>query len=59
MPQPERFEILPLGSGESRKLPAWHMAQSGCRAAVVKHRWIGGSYPNIAKQLSIVSSSNR
>ena len=59
MPQPERFEILTLGSGKSGKSLAWHMAQSGCRAAVVKHRWIGGSYPNIAKQLSIVSSSNR
>jgi pyruvate/2-oxoglutarate dehydrogenase complex dihydrolipoamide dehydrogenase (E3) component len=48
MPQPERFEILILGSGESGKLLAWHMAQSGCRTAVVERRWIGGSCPNIA-----------
>jgi hypothetical protein len=43
MPQLERFEILMLGSGKSGKSLAWHMAQSGRRAAVVKHRWIGGS----------------
>jgi pyruvate/2-oxoglutarate dehydrogenase complex dihydrolipoamide dehydrogenase (E3) component len=48
MPQPERFEILILGSGESGKLLAWHMAQSGRRTAVVERRWIGGSCPNIA-----------
>src|SRR6266446_3201518 len=48
MPQPERFDILVLGSGKSGKLLAWHMAQSGRRAAVVERRWIGGSCPNIA-----------
>src|SRR5215472_8758364 len=48
MPQPERFETLILGSGESGKLLAWHMAQSGRRTAVVERRWIGGSCPNIA-----------
>ena len=59
MSRPEQFDVLILGSGKGGKLLAWHMAQSGRRAAVAKHRWIGGSYPNIAKQLSIVSSSNR
>ena len=48
MSQPEPFEILILGSGEAGKLLAWHMAQSGRRTAVVEHRWIGGSCPNIA-----------
>jgi pyruvate/2-oxoglutarate dehydrogenase complex dihydrolipoamide dehydrogenase (E3) component len=48
MPQPERFEILILGSGESGKLLGWHMARSGRRTAVVERRWIGGSCPNIA-----------
>jgi pyruvate/2-oxoglutarate dehydrogenase complex dihydrolipoamide dehydrogenase (E3) component len=48
MPQPERFEVLILGSGESGKLLAWHMARSGRRTAVVERRWIGGSCPNIA-----------
>src|SRR5437899_7205892 len=48
MPQPERFDILVLGSGKSGKLLAWHMARSGRRTAVVERRWIGGSCPNIA-----------
>src|SRR5262245_65898624 len=48
MPQPERFDILILGSGKSGKLLAWHMAQSGRRTAVVERQWIGGSCPNVA-----------
>jgi pyruvate/2-oxoglutarate dehydrogenase complex dihydrolipoamide dehydrogenase (E3) component len=48
MSQPERFEILILGSGAGGKLLAWHMARSGRRTAVVERRWIGGSCPNIA-----------
>src|SRR5215475_8620616 len=48
MPQPERFEVLVLGSGIGGKLIAWHLAQSGHRTAVVERRWIGGSCPNIA-----------
>ncbi len=48
MSQPERFEVLILGSGEAGKLLAWHMAGSGRRTAVVERRWIGGSCPNIA-----------
>jgi pyruvate/2-oxoglutarate dehydrogenase complex dihydrolipoamide dehydrogenase (E3) component len=48
MPQAEQFDVLVLGSGAGGKLIAWHMAQSGRRAAVVERRWIGGSCPNIA-----------
>ncbi len=48
MSQPERFEIIILGSGQGGKLLAWHMARSGRRTAVVERRWIGGSCPNIA-----------
>jgi pyruvate/2-oxoglutarate dehydrogenase complex dihydrolipoamide dehydrogenase (E3) component len=48
MSQPERFEVLILGSGQGGKLLAWHMAGSGRRTAVVERRWIGGSCPNIA-----------
>ena len=48
MPQPERFEVLVLGSGAGGKLVAWHMARSGRRTAVVERRWIGGACPNIA-----------
>ncbi len=48
MPQPERFEVLVLGSGTGGKLVAWHMARTGRRTAVVERRWIGGACPNIA-----------
>src|SRR5256884_6851989 len=47
MAQPERFEILVLGSGQGGKLLAWDLARSGRRTAVVERRWIGGSCPNI------------
>ncbi len=48
MTQPELYEDLILGSGAGGKLLAWHLAQSGRRAAVVERRWIGGSCPNVA-----------
>jgi pyruvate/2-oxoglutarate dehydrogenase complex dihydrolipoamide dehydrogenase (E3) component len=48
MPEPERFEVLVLGSGFGGKLLAWHLARAGRRTAVVERRWIGGSCPNIA-----------
>jgi pyruvate/2-oxoglutarate dehydrogenase complex dihydrolipoamide dehydrogenase (E3) component len=48
MSEPERVEVLILGSGFGGKLLAWHLAQSGRRTAVVERRWIGGSCPNIA-----------
>jgi pyruvate/2-oxoglutarate dehydrogenase complex dihydrolipoamide dehydrogenase (E3) component len=47
MPQPERYEILILGSGNGGMYLAFHMARSGRRTAVVERRWIGGSFPNI------------
>src|SRR5215831_13560868 len=48
MSEPERFDVLVLGSGFGGKLLAWHLARSGRRTAVVERRWIGGSCPNIA-----------
>ena len=48
MSQPERFDVLVLGSGTGGKLIAWHMARLGQRTAVVERQWIGGSCPNIA-----------
>ena len=48
MAQPERYEILILGSGTGGKLVAWHMAKGGRRTAVVERRWVGGSCPNVA-----------
>src|SRR6202167_836217 len=46
--QPEPIDVLILGSGGGGTLTACHMARSGRRTAVVEHRWIGGSCPNIA-----------
>jgi pyruvate/2-oxoglutarate dehydrogenase complex dihydrolipoamide dehydrogenase (E3) component len=46
MSQPERFEILVLGSGEGGKYLAWHTARAGHRTAVVERKLIGGSCPN-------------
>ena len=48
MSQPERVEVLILGSGEGGKKMAWHVARSGRRTAVVERKWIGGSCRNIA-----------
>src|SRR6516165_2266599 len=47
MSQPERYEVLVLGSGAGGKLLAWQMAGSGRRTAVVERKLIGGSCPNI------------
>src|SRR5258707_1208174 len=49
MSQPERFDVLVLGSGTGGKLVAWHMAQSGRRTAVVERRWVGGARVHIAR----------
>jgi pyruvate/2-oxoglutarate dehydrogenase complex dihydrolipoamide dehydrogenase (E3) component len=38
MLQPERFDVLVLGSGTGGKLIVWHMARSGQRTAL----WSGG-----------------
>ena len=48
MAQPERYDVLVLGSGTGGKLVAWQMARTGRRTAVVERKWIGGSCPNIA-----------
>jgi pyruvate/2-oxoglutarate dehydrogenase complex dihydrolipoamide dehydrogenase (E3) component len=47
MAQPERYEVLVLGSGAGGKLLAWHLARAGRRTAVVERKWIGGSCPNV------------
>jgi pyruvate/2-oxoglutarate dehydrogenase complex dihydrolipoamide dehydrogenase (E3) component len=46
MSQPERVEMLVLGSGIGGKILAWQMAKSGHRTAVVERKLIGGSCPN-------------
>jgi pyruvate/2-oxoglutarate dehydrogenase complex dihydrolipoamide dehydrogenase (E3) component len=47
MAQPERVDMLVLGSGEAGTYPASHLAPAGQRTAVVERRWVGGSCPNI------------
>jgi pyruvate/2-oxoglutarate dehydrogenase complex dihydrolipoamide dehydrogenase (E3) component len=47
MSEPERYDVLILGSGEGGKYLAWHLASSGRRTAVVERKWIGGSCPNV------------
>ena len=44
----EDFDLVVLGSGEGSKFLAWTLARQGKRVAVVEHRWIGGSCPNVA-----------
>ncbi|HET6309123.1 MAG TPA: mercuric reductase [Rhodopila sp.] len=48
MSEPERLDVLVLGSGQGGKLLAWHMARAGKRTASVERRYVGGSCPNIA-----------
>jgi pyruvate/2-oxoglutarate dehydrogenase complex dihydrolipoamide dehydrogenase (E3) component len=48
MSQPERFEVLILGSGQGGKRLAWHMAQSGRRTVVVERQWVGGSCAHVS-----------
>jgi pyruvate/2-oxoglutarate dehydrogenase complex dihydrolipoamide dehydrogenase (E3) component len=47
MAEPERCDLLIIGSGEGGKYLAWHTAKSGKRVAVVERKLIGGSCPNI------------
>ncbi|NKJ47270.1 mercuric reductase [Burkholderia sp. SG-MS1] len=48
MSQVEHVDTLILGSGQGRKLLAWHLARSGQRVAVVERQWVGGSCPAVA-----------
>ena len=48
MSQSEIFDAVILGSGQGGKRLAWHLAQSGKKAAVVERRWVGGSCPAVA-----------
>jgi pyruvate/2-oxoglutarate dehydrogenase complex dihydrolipoamide dehydrogenase (E3) component len=46
--QPEKYDVLVLGSGEGGKYLAWTLAKKGKRVAVIERKYIGGSCPNIA-----------
>lgn len=46
--QPEKYDVVVLGSGEAGKYIAWTQAKKGMRAVVIERKYIGGSCPNIA-----------
>jgi pyruvate/2-oxoglutarate dehydrogenase complex dihydrolipoamide dehydrogenase (E3) component len=48
MAQPERCDVVMLGSGEAGKHLAWSLGSQGKRTAVVERRYVGGPCPNIA-----------
>lgn len=45
---PEKYDLVVLGSGAGGKLIAWTSAQKGQRVVVVERKYVGGSCPNIA-----------
>jgi pyruvate/2-oxoglutarate dehydrogenase complex dihydrolipoamide dehydrogenase (E3) component len=46
--EPEKYDLVILGSGEGGKYLAWTLAREGEKVAVVERKYIGGSCPNIA-----------
>lgn len=48
MGQPEKFDVVILGSGQGGKRLAWHLGKGGRRVAVVERQWVGGSCPAVA-----------
>src|ERR1700716_1718647 len=46
--QPEEFDLVILGGGTGSTIAAWTFAGEGKKVAVVEHKYIGGSCPNIA-----------
>jgi pyruvate/2-oxoglutarate dehydrogenase complex dihydrolipoamide dehydrogenase (E3) component len=45
---PEEYDLVVIGSGEGSKFLAWTLARQRQRVAMIEHKWIGGSCPNIA-----------
>ena len=48
MSEPERYDVLVLGSGTGGKLIAWTMAREGKRIASIEREYVGGACPNVA-----------
>ena len=48
MSQLEEYDAVVVGSGETGKYLAWHLASTSQRVAIVERRYVGGSYPNVA-----------
>src|SRR5256886_7904830 len=48
MNEPEKYDVVVLGSGTGGKLMAWTMAREGKRTASIERKYVGGACPNIA-----------
>jgi len=46
--EPEKYDVVVLGSGTGGKLIAWTMASDGKRTASIERKYVGGACPNIA-----------
>lgn len=49
MPAPDHYDTISIGSGEAGKYICWNRSSTlGVKTAVIEHKWLGGSCPNIA-----------
>ncbi|KAF2253684.1 FAD-dependent pyridine nucleotide-disulfide oxidoreductase [Trematosphaeria pertusa] len=48
MATPSHYDTISIGSGEAGKYICWNRASTGKKTAVIEHKWLGGSCPNIA-----------
>jgi pyruvate/2-oxoglutarate dehydrogenase complex dihydrolipoamide dehydrogenase (E3) component len=46
--KPEEYDVVILGGGTGGTVAAWTFASEGRRVAVIEHKYMGGSCPNIA-----------
>ncbi len=60
MQEPEIYDAIIVGCGESGKYMGWHLGKAGKKVAVIEQRYIGGSCPNIAclPSKNIIASAN-
>jgi pyruvate/2-oxoglutarate dehydrogenase complex dihydrolipoamide dehydrogenase (E3) component len=48
MTSTDHYDTISIGSGEAGKYICWNRASAGKKTAVIEHKWLGGSCPNIA-----------
>jgi pyruvate/2-oxoglutarate dehydrogenase complex dihydrolipoamide dehydrogenase (E3) component len=48
MSSPDHYDTISIGSGEAGNFICWSRSAAGKKTAVVEHKWIGGSCPNVA-----------
>lgn len=49
MTSPDHYDTISIGSGEAGKYICWNRSSTlGVKTAVIEHKWLGGSCPNIA-----------